>query len=80
MTIDSRLIELADEVDVIDLAGHIIANPRRARVSLAGQLALAHAYGTASVRSALTPEIVVGRCCATASKHSSVATRSPWMA
>lgn len=37
------LHELASEVDVLDLAGSIIASPRRATVSLAGQLALATA-------------------------------------
>ena len=37
------LHELASEVDVLDLAGRIIAEPRRATVSLAGHLALATA-------------------------------------
>lgn len=36
----------AELVDVLDLAGRIIANPRRARVSLAGEVALAHAVET----------------------------------
>jgi len=35
------LLEHAADVGVIDLAACIIANPRRARVSLAGELALA---------------------------------------
>lgn len=38
---DTALLRLAAEIDVIDLAGQIIANPRATRVSLAGELALA---------------------------------------
>jgi len=38
-----NLSDIAAEIDVIDLAGQIIADPRRARVSTAGQLALASA-------------------------------------
>lgn len=38
------LMAAASEVDVIDLAGAIIANPDRAMVSLVGQLALALAF------------------------------------
>lgn len=40
MSADS-LATAAARVDVIDLAGRIIADPRRAAVSMAGQLALA---------------------------------------
>lgn len=39
----TALAALAAEVDVIELAGRIIADPRRARVSTAAQLALASA-------------------------------------
>ncbi len=37
------LIRAADQVDVLDLAGRIIANPSRAMCSEAGKLALAYA-------------------------------------
>lgn len=37
----ARLMEAVAQVDVLELAGRIIADPRRARVSLAGDLALA---------------------------------------
>lgn len=40
---DDKLMLAAAHVDVIDLAGAIIARPRHAMVSVAGQLALAHA-------------------------------------
>lgn len=40
---DDKLMRAAARVDVIDLAGAIIARPRHAMVSTAGQLALAHA-------------------------------------
>lgn len=40
---DEKLMQAAAAVDVIDLAGAIIARPRHAMVSTAGQLALAHA-------------------------------------
>lgn len=40
---DDRLMQAAAAVDVIDLAGAIITRPRHAMVSVAGQLALAHA-------------------------------------
>lgn len=40
---DEKLMQAAAAVDVIELAGAIIARPRRAQVSTAGQLALAHA-------------------------------------
>ncbi len=40
---DQALMEAAAAVDVIELAGAIIARPRHAMVSTAGQLALAHA-------------------------------------
>jgi hypothetical protein len=36
-----ELLAAVAEIDVIDLAGRVIADPRRARVSLAGELALA---------------------------------------
>lgn len=35
------LLDSAGEIDVLELAGTIIANPRRARVSTAGEMALA---------------------------------------
>lgn len=38
---DEGLLEAVARVDVMDLAGRIIAQPRRARVSTAGELALA---------------------------------------
>lgn len=41
-----KLVELASQIDVIELAGRIIADPRRVRVSLAGELALASAVET----------------------------------
>lgn len=37
------LIEAASRIDVLDLAGRVIANPRRAAVGTAGELALAFA-------------------------------------
>lgn len=40
---DEALMQAAAAVDVIELAGAIIARPRRVQVSTAGQLALAHA-------------------------------------
>ncbi|MEO9612611.1 MAG: hypothetical protein ABJG86_09840 [Nitratireductor sp.] len=40
---DDGLRQSAAEVDVLDLAGRIIANPRRTCVSQAGELALANA-------------------------------------
>lgn len=40
---DAALLAAASAVDVMDVAGRIIANPRRARVSLADELALAQA-------------------------------------
>lgn len=39
--VDEALLAAVSTIDVMDLAGSIIANPRRARVSLAGELALA---------------------------------------
>ena len=38
---DAALLAAVRAVDVMDVAGRIIANPRRARVSLADELALA---------------------------------------
>ncbi len=38
---DAELLAAAYATDVMDVAGRIIANPRRARVSLADELALA---------------------------------------
>lgn len=44
---DHDLVAAAKRVDVVDLAGAIIARPRRAIVSTAGQLALALAFESA---------------------------------
>jgi hypothetical protein len=41
--VDAKLKAAVAEIDVIDLAGRIIANPRRTQVSQAGELALAMA-------------------------------------
>lgn len=38
----ARLLDHASRVDVLDLAGRIIADPRRTAVSKSGELALAH--------------------------------------
>lgn len=38
---DRGLLQAVAELDVLDLAGEIIADPRRVRVSTVGQLALA---------------------------------------
>lgn len=38
---DRALLDAVNRVDVMDAAGKLIANPRRAMVSLAGQIAMA---------------------------------------
>lgn len=43
---DPKLLQEAAQVDVLDLAGRILADPRRANASQAGELALAFAVET----------------------------------
>ena len=55
-----ELLRQAVEVDVMDLAGRIISNPRRARVSLAGEVAMAMAIERLQAV-AIETEILVNR-------------------